>query len=416
MNKYRFERFVKGRLARLRHSDDDAAFVTASNVPGHLAFVEFVLDEDDPGRISNAKLVKDIIVPEKINVQFLERGLKVYRHGIKVKPFRSIVSKFVKSLRTRMALSIKVTTETVRKLCDLADGLEIKTDPLQWEAKEALKLLLQQMSPERTEKLRVILKHCPISEMGRYARTSTDVLDWNPDTQALTQPIDFLSVLSHIQRPGNDIQRGSLDIWQTLKATEMFLAASNSSKTDGLLALLRSESNRQSVDLLVRNGVARAFHLPQNKSVQWVTTPILFGHLEKIWRLSIAWNRFSFLDNWDKYLRGRENLVESCLVLCKDDCGQREVHQKVHDLVTVTTPWDGITALERLPCQPLTIIVYKFDLWTFEEMFYYLPLFESKRIKDVVSTKSCTTQPFQLADFNVSSKVIDLFHLGDGYR
>lgn len=414
MRKYRFERFVEGYRARLRLNEKNVTCVTVANVPGPLAFVEFVL-EDDRDQLENDKWIKDIIIPDKIDVRFLKQGLKIYRHlPIKVKTFQSLVSRFIECLRERIALSINVTFETVTKLCDIAEEIET-TDTESNEAKTILKLLLLQMLPERTEKLKLILKHCPISKMSRYARCSVSNVDWNPDVRDLTRPFDFHSMLSGDRKPTNDVQRLALDMWITFSATENALSA-KTSKPEGLLAVLRNGINAQFVDLLVQNGVAQLFYSFQDDSKCWVTTPALLVYLNRFWRAYDAWNNFPPIDNWDKLLRGKQNLIESCLVLCRDNDRIEEIRRKIPNLVTADTLLNASAALDRLPCKPVTVILYKFDLWTFRNLLHFLPLLESKRIKDTISFQTTEILPLQYTDLALSSKVIDVIYARDGKR
>lgn len=402
MQTYRFERFHKGNGANLRHSGKNTAFITVANVPGPLAFVEFVLDDDDEEeeRANNFKSVKNIIVPEIINVRFIEQGLKIFRHAcVKTKPFQSIVTKCIRCLDEKigLCLSINVTFDSVQNLCYIAEERPITTDVESNEAKKILKLLLLQMLPERTEKLRLILKHCPTDKMDQYAKCND--VDWNPDLRDLTKPFNLRSMLSGDRKPTNDALKLALEL------SEKFNAVDNT-----LLAVFRNEINAKSVDTLVESCIAHYFYSLQDKSKCWVTTPSLFISLNQCWSASDSWNRFPLIDNWDKFQRGRTNLSKSCLVLCIDD----DEKEDISNLVTADTLWNGSAALERLPRQPFTVILYRFDTWTLKHLLDFLPLFDNERIKDIISTHNGKLLPLEYTDIALSSKAVDVLRARNG--
>ena len=390
MRNFRFENFVRdGQGAKLRSTDDNSISIFAVNVPGPLAFVQYVLeDENDDSKLKNT-FVKDIIIPDEIDVKFLERGLKVYRHvNVSFKVFQSFVSKFVRCLRKRIAAPIKVTRNTVEKLCDLADTIQTNDKTLK-EAKNITKILLRQMLPEKTDKLKMILKFCPTRKMGRYAKRSKNDLDWNPDLRNISGPFNFVSVLSGDLKPRNDVEKLAFEFLSSMKTTEKLFTRritdfrNIGDHNDGLLAVVRNETNTRALNLLENQGRIGAFECLDQR---WCATPNLVSKIFRVLMISETWNTFPVIDDWNKFLRGRRDLVESCLVLCQNETTFEELRILLPKLNSAHTTCSASIALAQLPFRQVTLILYCLDQWSFYDLFRFLPVLENNNIKEVVST------------------------------
>ena len=121
-------------------------------------------------------------------------------------------------------------------------------------------------------------------------------------------------------------------------------------------------------------------------SERWYATPNLVSKIFRLLVICDTWNRFPLIDNWDKFLRGRQDLVESCLVLCQNETTFKELRILLPKLSSAHTMCSSSIALAQLPSRQVTLILYCLDQWSFHDLFRFLPVLEKNNIKEVLST------------------------------
>ena len=326
--------------------------------------------------VENGSEIRAIRVPSSVDWRFVERGLTIYRLVPKVRAYKAFLSEFVPLLRRLLPVKTAVSRNVIEELCSAVDSVRGAD-----EVSATVKGLLRQMLPETTRKLLLLFRYCPTTKIGREmvrCKQQRNVF-WNPELAEFTPPFNLTSILDGRVLPSNNVERTALEMWRSLRQLGQGALPPNA-----VWAVVRHRDNANALDELVRVG-----RVERNDNATYSAAPVADA-LRRLRRAYQKRNCFPAISDWERFLRGKPDLFESCCVLCANEDDRAALKKKVPQLTLARTYGEAVLALQRLTARVKIIVFYKFDVWFLEQLIVYLPLLEDKTvcIKEVLTTRS----------------------------